>query len=101
MVVMIHPKCITSKFILQLGLIAGATLAGLTVLACAVWLFLQLAFSILLTVSAYCDHADFITKLLFMILLGLGIYWLGSHSVKCVRSVFKQPAQAGRRTYGY
>ncbi|GHO51510.1 hypothetical protein [Ktedonospora formicarum] len=101
MVIMIHPKCITSKFLLQMGLIAGATLAGLTVLACVVWLFLQLAFSILLTISAYCDHADFITKLLFMAVLGIGIYWLGSNGVKWVRSVFKQSAQAGRRTYGY
>lgn len=89
MVVMIHPKCITSKFLLQLGLITGATIAVLIAVALLVWLYLQLACSIMLTVANYADHADLVTRTLLFILLTIGLYQFGKYGNRAVRSVFK------------
>lgn len=92
MVIMIHPKFITSKFVFQVGLIAGTTVAILIPVALLVWLYFQLACSIMFTVAAYADHSDLVTRALLFILLTIGLYQFGKYSNRAVRSAF---ARAG------
>lgn len=92
MCILIHPKCMTSRVILQLGLIAGATVAALVAVALLVWLYLQVACSIMLTVANYADHADLVTRALLFILLTIGLYQIGKCGKRAARSVF---ARAG------